>query len=295
MRITAEKISGAGNTFILIEEGSLLHDLDSVRLAAARLAAEICDERHPHGGADGVIIVGPDGTSDFRMDFYNRDGSTGMMCGNGGRCAVRFAIDHGYVAASDAVSFRNAGVLYRATTTGRGIRLDFPDPRSIRLNEAIDLDGIPCIVHHLDVGTPHLILFLGDGDGGALGPLHDLDIERWGPLLRHHPFAGPGGANANIAALRPDRSGVDLRTFERGVEGETGACGTGAIAVGIAAALLYDLPRPITIVPTSGSPLHVGCAIDEAGGVTAVSLEGGAEVVWRGEIGIRDKGVGSRE
>src|SRR5688500_9806281 len=135
MRITAEKISGAGNTFILIEEGSLAHDLDRVRLAA-----EICDEPHPHRSGDGVIIVGQDEGTDFLMDFYNRHGSTGMMCGNGGRCAVRFALDHGYATPGDGLSFRNAGVAYSAATTERGIRLDFPDPRSIRLNETIDLD-----------------------------------------------------------------------------------------------------------------------------------------------------------
>ena len=96
------------------------------------------------------------------MRYYNRDGSTGMMCGNGGRCAVRFAVEHGYVNAANEIIFANAGIPYRAVVTERGVKVWFPDPRSFALALEVDLDGKKRRCHFADVGTPHAIMFVDD-------------------------------------------------------------------------------------------------------------------------------------
>ena len=247
------------------------------------LARELCRQGHEHGGADGLILVDSSSEAGFRMRYYNRDGSTGMMCGNGGRCAVRFAADHGYVLQTDSLSFTNAGVLYHAAMSGENVRIDFPDPKEIRSDLPLDVLGKERSVHYADVGTPHLLLFVDQSDPG---PLAELDIETWGTALRHHAFVQPGGANANFIEVVSPGEGIRLRTFERGVEGETGACGTGAIASGILAGLLYGFPSPVRVVPTSGSPLYIHFNVDKGGTVRNVALEGGTEILMEGEIVI---------
>ena len=126
IRLNYRKMSGSGNTFVMFDGRRLPAAID-----LARLAPVACDEARGHGGADGLIAIYPWGLGDFEMKYYNRDGSTGMMCGNGGRCAVRFAVDEGFVARPETVRFTNAGVVYDASVTARGVRLQFPTPRRI--------------------------------------------------------------------------------------------------------------------------------------------------------------------
>ncbi|MGE3799738.1 MAG: diaminopimelate epimerase [Candidatus Kapaibacterium sp.] len=271
-----QKISGAGNTFIVAEGRNLP---DGIGLSG--LAQELCRPEHPHGGADGMILVDKSPEGDFAMHYYNPDGSTGMMCGNGGRCAVRFAADHGYIADQRALSFTNAGILYRALMDGENVCIDFPDPKEIRPNLKLNLLGEEREVHFVDVGTPHLLLFV---DQLGLGRLADLDINLWGPLLRNHSAVQPNGANANFIEIISLEEGIRLRTFERGVEGETGACGTGAIASGILSGLLYNLPSPVQVIPTSGSPLYIHFNRIDAGRVGGVKLQGGTEILMEGDL-----------
>lgn len=277
MSMQYTKMSGAGNTFIMTDGRALPPDAD-----LAAMARHVCDPAHESGGADGFIAVYPGQPGDdFEMRYYNRDGSSGMMCGNGGRCAVSFARDIG-LAPNAAVRFSNAGARYRAEFTPRGVRVYFPDPRRFDFNRELDVFGALHIYHYADVGTPHAVMFVGDL---GIESLDALDIDRWGSAVRNHPAFESEGANANFVAVMDDLSGIRLRTFERGVEAETGACGTGAISSAIIAAMLHELTPPIAVVTTSGATLWVDFTITETD-VTKVSLEGGAEVIQnsKGEI-----------
>lgn len=283
MIVPFQKMSGAGNTFIVADNRWLPDDAD-----LAILAPLICSEQQGHGGADGFMAIGPANDAshpfDFTMAYFNRDGSTGMMCGNGGRCAVRFAADHGFVANPDSIAFSNAGVIYRAQLTERGVLVRFPNPRLVRLHQSFALFGTNQPYYFVDVGTPHAILFLEDLAGEQRTHLSELDVATWGEAVRHHEAFRPGGANANFVQAKGDRSGILLRTFERGVEAETGACGTGAIASAIVAARQYGLPAPVAVTTTSGATLRVGFDVDEAGEIQNVFLEGDATVVLSGEL-----------
>ncbi len=269
-----QKLSGAGNTFILL--GPEVFDVTE---DIAELTHRLCDSKTGvGGGADGLIVTAPtDDPTRFTMHYYNNDGSTGMMCGNGARCAVRHAIDHGFVIPDDRkLTLANAGVSYQAEVIGEEIRIGFPDPVAIRTGIETRLGERTVTLDYVDVGTPHLLWFVGED-------LDRLDIDTWGPLLRHHVEAGKGGANANFLATAEDRSELRLRTYERGVEGETGACGTGAIASALVGSLRYDLPSPIQVIPTSGERLRIGF-VREGESFREITLQGPAVVLDEGMV-----------
>lgn len=282
MIVPFQKMSGAGNTFIVADSRQLPPDAD-----LGLLAPLICSEEQGHGGADGFMAIAPANNPssplDFTMLYFNRDGSTGMMCGNGGRCAVRFAADHGFVQNPDSITFSNAGVNYQARLTERGVLVRFPSPRLIRLRQSLTLFGARWPYHFVDVGTPHAILFLEDISDEEPTHLSELDVARWGEAVRHHEAFRPGGANANFVQATGDRSGILLRTFERGVEAETGACGTGAIASAIVAAGRYGLAESVAVTTTSGATLYVGFTVEEDS-IQNVFLEGDATVMMTGEL-----------
>jgi diaminopimelate epimerase len=270
------KMSGAGNTFIVVDGRELPADIDLVLLARAA-----SNDTAEHGGADGFIAIYPWDKGDFEMCYYNRDGSTGMMCGNGGRCAVRFAIDHGFVSDTGSVDFINAGIRYNASLTPRGVKVSFPDPKEFRFGFDLDLPRVDWYCNYADVGTPHAVLLVNE----VFEHIAQIDIDRWGAIVRNHPAFGSEGANANFVEVLPDKSGILLRTFERGVEGETGACGTGAISSAIIAATVRGLEPPVEITTSSGEKLWVDFrCVNER--VTDVSLEGNAVVMKEGEVDV---------
>lgn len=220
------KYSGAGNDFIAAagtapdSGGLFLPSQDDVRL--------LCDRRSgwrsPDGrvGADGMIVVSPSHDCDFHMDFYNPDGSSGMMCGNGGRCAVDFAAFLGMIPSGcTSCTFSAADGLHRASIVSREgmrsvIRLGMIDPFGMKRI----LGGV-----FLNTGTRHFVRFVDDTDL--------VDVEAEGALLRHAEEFAPEGVNVNFVQICPDGS-IRLRTFEKGVEAETLACGTGIVASAVA-------------------------------------------------------------
>lgn len=272
------KMSGAGNTFIVVDGRELPDEVD-----LAALTVEASSGEHEHGGADGFIAIYPLEGGDFEMCYYNRDGSTGMMCGNGGRCAVQFAADHGYIGDPGHIRFTNAGVSYTAELTDRGVRLHFPDPRRFKLRFALELMGEMRPCHWADVGTPHAVVLVDELGDPRIRHVSQLDLNVWGPALRRHPDFAPEGANANFVEVLPDGSGILLRTFERGVEAETGACGTGAVASAIISSALRGLTPPVAVTTSSGALLQVDFRVQDQH-VKDVSLEGNAEVVMEGEM-----------
>jgi diaminopimelate epimerase len=218
------KFQGAGNDFILID--------DRASHFNSNLVHHICHRKFGIG-ADGVILLQTDAAADFRMRIFNNDGSEAGSCGNGLRCLMKFIADLG-------MPKRN----YRIATGDRVVEAGFQGNKvRVHMGLAQNLKQLHIgghEVYSLDTGVPHAVVFSPDAD-----------LKILGPLLRHHAAFQPAGTNVNIADLQHDGS-VRVRTFERGVEGETLACGTGAAAVGVIASKKYQLPNPIQICSAGG-------------------------------------------
>ena len=221
------KYSGAGNDFVLIDGRSL----DAATLAHYRSSetiSNLCD-RHSgflaadgRIGADGLMILGQKEGLDFVMEYYNSDGSGGMMCGNGGRCITAFAFDMGIRPAGDHFRFEAADGLHSAEI------LCCEGTRKIVRIGMIDAFGLRKLLggYFLNTGTRHFVLFCPDVEA--------VDIEKQGPELRWNAEFAPEGANVNFVTALGDGT-LKVRTFEKGVEAETLACGTGLTASAIAA------------------------------------------------------------
>lgn len=213
------KYHGAGNDF-LIADG---RDKD-IDLTAQQIAS-VCD-RHTGVGADGVMVLERDPELDFRMRYYNSDGSGGMMCGNGGRCIVAFAADLGYTHFSfNAPDGQHIAELIPGTEPSAAFS---KTPRVVRLKMRDVSDAVPYGVDwFLDTGTRHLVHFVDN--------VADYDVTGEGRRLRHDPRFAPQGVNVNFVQVNVPGQEITVRTFEKGVEDETLACGTGIVASSLAA------------------------------------------------------------
>jgi diaminopimelate epimerase len=268
------KMSGSGNDFVMF---------DGRHLEAAELTPEtivaICDRRLGIG-ADGVGLLEPaaaggaDPGVTFTFRFWNSDGSPGPMCGNGALCATRLAVRLEFARPDDEVRFATAAGIHRGRVVGERAEIALPDcpmPQPAPDVPTAPGERDPMLV---EPSVPHLVLLADD--------VERVPLQERGPSLRHHPSLGPGGANVNW--LSPGSGGAwRMRTFERGVEGETLACGTGAVACALTLAAHGAARSPITIRTTSGLPLEVSF---EAKGprATAIHLRGEARLVYRGII-----------
>jgi diaminopimelate epimerase len=274
MALKFARMHGCGNDFVVIDDrAGLWHGRREA------LAAAVCDRRHGLGG-DGLILIQPGpgdsgAGADFRMTYVNRTGMDGEMCGNGARCAVLRAAQLGIIQAGGTMA-TDAGPI-RAAIDGAVITLQMTPPVDERAPVGLQVEGRSFACYFIDTGVPHCVVFL---DGVA--DLEALDVETVGRALRRHPAFAPRGVNANFAARLADGS-FRMRTYERGVEMETLACGTGAVAVGLMAQRRYGSPAPVLIHPTGGGILKIGfrAAGDRFSDVT---LTGPAELIAEGEI-----------
>ena len=262
------KMNGAGNDFVLLDNRSGAASLDADQIR------RICD-RHRGVGADGVLAVEAAQTAeaDFRMRYYNSDGGEAEMCGNGARCFARFA---GGLANRplDAIRFETPAGVIGAEFEGERVRLAMSAPRDLRLGESVEAQGRPLVVHSVDTGVPHAVLFV-DEPGAA-------DVAGLGAALRYHPYFAPRGTNVNfVGVAAPGR--LILRTYERGVEAETLACGTGAVASALIYAAVHGAASPVDVAVRGGEDLRIGFARTD-GGFADVTLTGPADFVFSGEI-----------
>jgi len=259
------KMSGAGNDFLVL-------DAEAARRVEGQLAAwvrRIC-RRGLSVGADGVLVVEPAGTDRVRVRFFNPDGSP-AFCGNGSRCAARFARERGF--AGETMTLETEIGDLPAEVLGERVRLTLPPPRDAG-RRGLEWNDERIEGRSIDAGVPHFVVWT---DTVAGAPLH-----RWGPRVRRHPVFGADGTNLDLVARRPD-GGLALRTWERGVEGETLACGSGAVAAAFAARLEGG-PERVTVLPASGVPLTVTLAGPAAAPIRAI-LEGDARFVFEGRPG----------
>lgn len=271
MRIHFTKMHGAGNDFVMIDNRS-----GAISLSTEQIAA-LCHRRFGVG-ADGVLLLQqPEDpqTSDARMVYFNADGSRAEMCGNGARCFTAFALARGVGSPGHLRFVTDAGPM-TALVRDDQITIAMTTPRDLRLSETLPLKSGPATVHHVNTGVPHAVRFVAD--------VSTVDIRPEGAELRFHPAWGPKGANANFAQIR-EGAPVLVRTYERGVEDETLACGTGVTAVGILAHLVHGVALPVRIQVAGGDVLTV--SFEKRGdAISAVTLTGPAAVVFTGEIDV---------
>lgn len=264
------KMNGAGNDFILLDNRDGRTPLEAADIAW------ICD-RHRGVGADGVLAVeaAQGEGADFRMRYYNADGGEAEMCGNGARCFARYA---GRLALRppEAIRFETPAGIIAAWFEGESVRLAMSAPRELRLRETLDALGQAWTVHSLDTGVPHAVIFVDDPA--------QIDVAAAGAALRHHPRFAPRGTNVNFAGIT-GAGRLTLRTFERGVEAETLACGTGAVAAALVYAALEGAESPVDITVRGGDDLRIGFA-REGETFRDVTLSGPADFVFTGEIEI---------
>lgn len=262
-------MSGAGNDFILLDNRER-----KITLTPAKVA-QLCD-RHRGIGADGVILLVPPNSqqADWAWEFYNSDGSTGEMCGNGARCFARFV--KARTGSNNDFKFQTEAGVIQAKFRGEQITVNLTQPVDLRLNEQIALGAGTQLIHSLNTGVPHAVLFVPDADKAM--------VRELGPEIRRHPQFGPKGTNVNfVQVMAPGR--IRVRTFERGVEGETLACGTGVTASALVAASVEHFGSPVKVQVQGGDELEV--SFEQANGVFSnVRLTGPADFVFEGKVMI---------
>ena len=264
------KLEGAGNDFLGLDGRA-----GGFKLKRQQIA-DLCDRRRGVG-ADGVLVVVKPKVrgADFRMRYYNSDGGEAEMCGNGARCFALLA---------RAVSGRKGNVLRIQTQAGlvtlqiRGqeVQVSMTEPTKLRLGRKLVVAGRKVVVDFLNTGVPHAVLFVRS--------VRSIDVAKQGRAIRYHSAFAPSGTNVNFVEIgRGNR--IYVRTYERGVEGETLACGTGVVASSILSNLRRGLRSPILVTTRGGDHLRVGFSMVN-GQARKVTLQGPARIVYTGVIHV---------
>jgi diaminopimelate epimerase len=272
MTVKFTKMTGAGNDFVVIDNRTR-------RIRDGSKAAKLLCDRRWGIGADGLLLLERSRRGDYRMMYYNADGSYGGMCGNGGRCIAQYAVTHGV--ASRKHVFEALDYQYDVEVGSKQVRLFMKDPKDLSLGNTLDLDSIPQLYHFVDTGAPHIVIPITDLHPRPAS-LEAVDLAFLGPRLRYHQRFKPTGTNVNVIE-RARANLLKIRTYERGVENETLACGTGAIAAALVASRLWGLAPPIRVLPRSKQQLLV--AFDDGPRAARnVRLIGPVRTVFEGRI-----------
>jgi diaminopimelate epimerase len=259
--IPFSKLNGSGNDFILIDNRRGVVPEEDL----PRLARTLCRRRFSVG-ADGLIAIEDTPTADFRWRFFNADGSSAGMCGNGGRCAARFAVETGI--AGPRLRFETLAGPIRAEVHGRRVKLEMLPPVDYRPSVDIPLPSGTRRGASINTGVPHVVLLEEE--------LEAVDVKGLGSEIRHHALFAPAGTNVDFIR-RNAEAGISVRTYERGVEDETLACGTGAMAGALIGAIWWGLASPVKVRTRGGEALTVQYS-REGDRFRDVFLEG--DTVW---------------
>lgn len=263
------KMNGAGNDFVVFDNRDQSLDFSKEKIA------RICN-RQRGVGSDGLLMVEPAQTSDadYRMRYYNADGGEAEMCGNGARCFARFVnllCDNKL----ETTSFETIAGVIGAEFIGDEVRIELSEPFDQAAGVELDLDGESFTAHFINTGVPHAVVFVDDPAG--------IDIRRLGAAVRFHDHFAPAGTNANFVGKNDDGS-IEIRTYERGVEDETLACGTGMVACAIFHHELNGAASPVSVTVAGGETLEVGFSKKEDGRYEKVTLLGPAEFTFEGSL-----------
>lgn len=274
IRIPFTKMSGAGNDFVVIDNRLKILKSDPADFVQA------VSQRRLGVGADGVLLIERSGKSDFALRYFNADGSYGGFCGNGGRCAARYAYLKRIAPAS--MKFESLGHIYHAEVSRNRVRLSMKVPKDEKLHQSIQCDGMQLRFHTLNTGSPHAVCFLDENPSLGTKKLVSLDVVSLGRKIRYHRYFGKAGTNVNFVSWQKDGS-LQVRTYERGVEDETWACGTGAVASALLANRLRAIASPVKIIPRSNQPLVVSFE-KVRNRYHNVYLEGNADIIFSGVL-----------
>jgi diaminopimelate epimerase len=260
------KMHASGNDFILIDnrDGQVSGDLPA-------FVRKLC-RPHLSVGADGLILIEPSGKADFLWHYYNRDGGEVEMCGNGSRCAARFAFMKGI--AGRELCFETLAGLIRAEVGDSAVKVQLTPPTDYRPRIRVDMGGESLEARFINTGVPHVVYFVDDVEAA--------DVQKVGAATRYHGLFAPQGTNANFVKVA-GRHNMLVRTYERGVEGETLACGTGATAAALVAGAEGLVDSPVELTTRGGGVLKVYFDWDGKG-FSDVYLEGDAILVFEGVI-----------
>jgi diaminopimelate epimerase len=261
------KMSGSGNDFILIDNRNQSLNVSNI----TDFVKTVC-ERKVSVGADGLIIIENSDRADFRWRFFNADGSEVEMCGNGGRCAARFATIKGI--AKENLSFETQAGIIDAEVRGDVVKLRLTDPHQMRVDFSIPIEKQSSEVSFINTGVPHVVHFVKN--------LDMFDVFAIGRKIRYHSEFQPAGTNANFVETK-DRKTIRVRTYERGVEDETLACGTGAVASALISSAKGLVESPVDVRVQSGELLKIYFSKADSG-FRDIYLEGKAKVVYEGRI-----------
>jgi diaminopimelate epimerase len=267
MKIPFMKMSGSGNDFILIDHREPFLKEDRLK----EFIRKVC-QRRVSVGADGLILIERSKKADFKWRYYNADGSEAEMCGNGGRCAARFAHLKGITGPS--LEFETLAGILSAQVDGKRVKLEMTKPFDLKLDETIYIDEEEMIFSSINTGVPHAVFFVENLEG--------VDILRIGRIIRFHSHFKPSGTNADFVRLEKGAR-LSIRTYERGVEDETLACGTGVVATALVAAFKGLVKSPVSVKTRGGEVLTVFFEI-EGKQVRKVFFEGEVHIVYEAEM-----------
>jgi diaminopimelate epimerase len=262
------KMNGAGNDFVMLDNRA-----GGVQLSPQQIS-RICD-RHRGVGADGILVLEEAiNGADYRMRYYNRDGGEAEMCGNGARCFARFA--NKVTGAEGPITFETPAGIIGAKVEGDRVPLQMSDPTDLQLGVTLQLEGEDASVHVINTGVPHVVV--------PVSRVDMVPVRERGASIRYHEMFSPRGTNANFLEKR-GRQSIAIRTYERGVEDETLACGTGVVASALIFAAMEKAPGPIAVLVRGGSELTVDFEKDRDR-FRNVTLSGPAEFVFEGTIEV---------
>lgn len=280
MILPFSKMNGAGNDFVMVDNRALEFAW------TPSLVARLCD-RHRGIGADGLLAVEPppDSSVDFTMRYFNSDGGEAEMCGNGARCFARYAATL-MGTQPEKISFQTpAGRIGAHLLEDGTVELAMSEPHSFAEPVELSLESSalsPLTVHFLNTGVPHAVVFLDSPEA-----LETARVDVVGRALREHPHFAPAGTNVNFVAAT-GLGHLRLRTYERGVETETLACGTGVVASALLHHLHTACPSPIRVQVRGGDTLTVRFTPESNGKFHGVHLRGPAEVIFHGTAELPD-------
>jgi diaminopimelate epimerase len=259
------KAEGTGNDFIIIDQEALPVGID-----LSKLVIEICSRKRSIG-ADGVMLYDKSEKHDFKMRIFNPDGAEVDMCGNGARCMALYA--YTYKEAHHKMTMETMAGPIEIEMINSTPRLKLTGAGDIRLSYKIDIDGEELEVSSVNTGVPHVVVLVDKAD--------EVDIKKLGKKIRYHKEYEPKGTNANFIEVIDDKT-LKIRTYERGVEDETLACGTGSAASAVIAALLKKVSSPVNLQTASGNILKVYFDLENKE-CKNLYLEGNCNLIYKGK------------
>jgi len=262
------KAVASGNDFIIIDnkEG----ELDARELNYSDLAKELCERKHAIG-ADGLLVLEKSSKAVFKMRILNPDGSEVNLCGNGARCSALYAFQCGW---GDVLTMETGAGILGAEVTDDNVKLKMSDPKDLKLDINLGVGNSMMTAHFINTGVEHVVHIVDS--------IEDYDVDIAGRSIREHTLFSPEGTNANFIG-NIENNGASIRTYERGVEGETLACGTGTVASALILGILGHVESPVKMKTAGGEVLKVYFKLSGKK-ATDVYLEGSANIVFETKI-----------